>query len=160
MTSKGNLDIAIFGAGIAGLMAAITLTARGHRCRVYERSRQSHEAGMGFILVPEVCECLHEAGVEPPGLPLEMYYCRDSAGRILHEEELPRGSQSIRRRDLIGSLLGALPPSALAFDAELETLEFDADGNVAAARLSSGQFIAADFYIGADGVGSRCRSAL
>jgi len=45
------MDVAIFGAGVAGLMTAIAMRAKGHRCRVYERHRRSHEAGMGFILV-------------------------------------------------------------------------------------------------------------
>jgi len=36
------MEIAIFGAGIAGLMSAITLRAQGHRCQIYERMRQGH----------------------------------------------------------------------------------------------------------------------
>ena len=41
------MDIAIFGAGIAGLMTAVALRAQGHRCRTYERMRQCQEhAGM------------------------------------------------------------------------------------------------------------------
>ena len=47
------MDIAIFGAGVAGLMTAIALRAQGHRCHIYERMRQGHETGMGFILMPE-----------------------------------------------------------------------------------------------------------
>jgi len=35
------MNIAILGAGAAGLMSV----------RIYERSRRSHEAGMGFILM-------------------------------------------------------------------------------------------------------------
>jgi len=46
------MEIAIFGAGIAGLMSAITLRVQGHRCRIYERMRQGNETGMGFILMP------------------------------------------------------------------------------------------------------------
>ena len=58
------MEIAIFGAGIAGLMSAITLRAQGHRCRIYERMRQGHETGMGFILMPDGIECLQSFGVK------------------------------------------------------------------------------------------------
>ena len=58
------MEIAIFGAGIAGLMTAITLRAKGHRCRIYERMRQGQETGMGFILMPDGIECLQSFGVK------------------------------------------------------------------------------------------------
>ena len=50
------MNIAIFGAGIAGLMAGITLRSQGHGTRIYERARRGHETGMGFILMPEAEE--------------------------------------------------------------------------------------------------------
>ena len=37
------MEIAIFGAGIAGLMAGIALRKQGHHCRLYERLRQGQE---------------------------------------------------------------------------------------------------------------------
>src|SRR5260370_1015704 len=155
------MDVAIFGAGIAGLMAAIALRAQGHHCRVYERSRQSHEAGMGFILVPEVADCLRELQVHLTGVPLDRYCARDTAGKILREEKMPAGTRSIRRRDLIAALAGALADEdALSFDAELESLEFDQTGQLATARLSSGLLVKADLHVAADGSGSRARQAL
>jgi len=45
------MKIAIFGAGLAGLACAISLHSEGHDCQIYERSRQAHDAGMGFILL-------------------------------------------------------------------------------------------------------------
>jgi 2-polyprenyl-6-methoxyphenol hydroxylase-like FAD-dependent oxidoreductase len=41
------MDVAIFGAGIAGLMTAITLGAQGRHCRIYERLGQGNDTGMG-----------------------------------------------------------------------------------------------------------------
>ena len=159
------MEIAIFGAGIAGLMSAITLRAQGHSCRIYERMRQGQETGMGFILMPEGIECLQSFGVsltgENSGAPLQRYFCRSSSGQILYEQPLPAGTRSIRRRQLIDSLMSALPAdSAPRFDAELATLEFDDAGNVTQARLNTGASVKADLYVSAEGIRSRARHAL
>src|SRR3954466_1621469 len=108
------MEITIFGAGIAGLMSAITLRAQGHRCQIYERTRQGHETGMGFILMPEGIDCLQSFGVkltgEHSGAPLYRYCCRNSVGQVLYEQPLPAGARSMRRHDLLAALLQALPP--------------------------------------------------
>lgn len=159
------MDIAIFGAGIAGLMSAITLRAKGHRCRIYERMRQGHETGMGFILMPDGIECLQSFGVnltgQNSGASLQRYFCRSSSGQILYEQPLPSGTRSIRRRQLIDALMGALPAeNAPLFDAELAGLDFDDAGNVTQARLNTGAIIQADLYVSAEGIRSRARQAL
>ncbi|HET8890656.1 MAG TPA: aminotransferase class I/II-fold pyridoxal phosphate-dependent enzyme [Candidatus Angelobacter sp.] len=158
------MDIAIFGAGIAGLMTGIALRAQGHRCHLYERMRQGQETGMGFILMPEGIECLQSFGVkfgEHSGAPLEKYCCRNSAGQSLYEQPLPAGTRSIRRRDLIAALMRALPADGNPiFDAELAGLDFDAAGSVAQARLNTGAIARADLYVSAEGIRSRARQAL
>jgi len=159
------MDIAIFGAGIAGLMAAITLTKQGHSCQVYERSRQAHDAGMGFILMPEAILYLQALGVKLSGnlsgIPLHRYLCRNAEGEVLFEELMPEGSRSLRRRDLIAALVNALHQrNPIKFDAELEWLEFGNGGRITAAILSSGGRIAADLFIAADGMRSRARQVL
>lgn len=158
------MDVAIFGAGAAGLMAAITLHAQGHGARVFERSRQSHAAGMGFILVPDCIAGLERFGVDVPGMPLEQYIFRDSAGYVLRRQIMPQGSRGMRRRDLMAALVRTLPAQqALTFDAELVGLELDERGWVRTAHLNCGgktSQIQADLYIAADGSGSRGRQAL
>jgi 2-polyprenyl-6-methoxyphenol hydroxylase-like FAD-dependent oxidoreductase len=155
------MDVAIFGAGVAGLTSAITLRAQGERCRIYERSRLSHDAGMGFILMPEGIACLESFGVRLAGVPLERYRARDATGRILQEQAMPAGARGLRRRDLIAALMRALPEDgAPAFDVELDGLEFDAGGCVTAARMGSGARIQAELYVAADGIHSRAREAL
>jgi aspartate/methionine/tyrosine aminotransferase/2-polyprenyl-6-methoxyphenol hydroxylase-like FAD-dependent oxidoreductase len=158
------MDVAIFGAGIAGLMTGIALRAQGHSCRIYERTRQAQETGMGFILMPEGIECLQSFGVkfgEHSGAPLESYCCRNSLGQSLYGQPLPGGTRSIRRCDLIAALMGALPTDAAPiFNAELAHLEFDAEGSVAQARLNTDATVKADLYIGAEGIRSRARQAL
>src|SRR5262245_38000014 len=159
------MDIAIFGAGIAGLMAGITLRAQGHQCRIYERAHQGQETGMGFILMPEAIECLQSFGVklagEYSGSPLRRYCCRNSSGHILYEQPLPPGTRCIRRRDLIAALMSALPAESVPhFDAELDHMDFDATGNVTQAHLNTGTSVKAGLYVSAEGIHSRARRAL
>src|SRR5262249_34991186 len=154
------MDIAIFGAGIAGLMAAITLRAQGHHCHIYERARQGQETGMGFILMPEAIDCLQSFGVklsgEDGGSPLRRYCCRNSTGHILYEPPLPPGTRSIRRRDLIAALMHALPAESVPrFDAELDRLDFDASGKVTQAHLNTGATVKACLYVSAEGIHAR-----
>jgi 2-polyprenyl-6-methoxyphenol hydroxylase-like FAD-dependent oxidoreductase len=159
------MKAAIFGAGVAGLVTAITLSRSGHSCRVYERVRSSQDAGMGFILVPEGIQSLQALGVnlddEFGGTTLENYCWRSSEGEMLHQERMPAGARGIRRRDLMAALMSALPdPEAIIFDAELSSLKFDHSGAVIAACITNGEQIAADLYVGADGIHSRARRSL
>lgn len=155
------MDVAVFGAGIAGLMTAITLRAQGHNCSIFERSLQAQEAGMGFILVPEGIACMEGLGVRLNGVALERFHYRNSAGKILHEQAMPQGSRSIRRRDLSAALLNALPPEVfITFDCELKRLEFDRQGYVTRGLLSSGEAIQADLFVAADGSRSLARHML
>src|SRR5581483_10723591 len=128
------MEIAIFGAGIAGLMTALALRTEGYRCRIYERLRSGYESGMGFILMPEAIACLENFGVHPRGASLHRYCCRDEEGQILHEEPMPVGARAIKRRELTSALADALPQNdTLTFDAELSGFEFNEDGSVASA---------------------------
>jgi 2-polyprenyl-6-methoxyphenol hydroxylase-like FAD-dependent oxidoreductase len=160
LRSIAQMDAAILGAGIAGLMTAIALHAQGIRCRIYERHPHIHEAGMGFILVPEGIDRLQSFGVRLTGVPLDRYCCRDSDGQIVHEEPMPTGAFAVRRPDLIAALVRALPAGMVTFNSALDNLEFDESGAVARALLSSGARIKADLYVSAEGIRSRARQAL
>ncbi len=60
---RGGLDIAIAGAGIAGLAAAIMLTRAGHRVMVYERFEQSRPIGSGLMIQPVGLAALERLGL-------------------------------------------------------------------------------------------------
>jgi 2-polyprenyl-6-methoxyphenol hydroxylase-like FAD-dependent oxidoreductase len=154
------MDVAIFGAGIAGLMTAISLRDKGFQCHIFERHPHIQQAGMGFILVPEGIDRLKSFGVSLSGVPLDRYCCRDAAGQIVHEEPMPTGAFAVRRPDLITALVRALPAGTVTFNSALDNLEFDKNGAVTAALLSSGTRIQADLYVGADGIRSKARLAL
>jgi len=157
------MDVAIFGAGIAGLVTAISLQARGHCCRLYERSLRDDSAGMGFILMPHALSTLGALGVNlsEAGIPLQGYRHRNRRGEIVSEQRMPAGARSIRRSDLMAALAKAMPRAeTTAFGAGLDRMELDRDGRVIAACLDSGERIRADLYVGADGVRSKARSAV
>ncbi len=156
------MRVAIFGAGLAGLAGAIALQAQGHECRIYERSRQALDAGMGFILMPDAFSSLKalgsSRGQRALGVPLTKFIFRESSGDILDVQALPSGTCSVRRRDLICALLA--DDRQITFDAELRQLTLDHRGLVSAALLQSGQSVEADLYVAADGCNSRARSTL
>lgn len=159
------MDVAIFGAGIAGLVTGITMRSHGHCCRVFERLTKSHDAGMGFILVPEGIACLKALGVELTGefsgVRLERYCGRDSSGAILQTQPMPEGARGIRRRELMAALVKALARrDTTVVEAGLSRLEFDEYGFVKQARLADGTGVIADLYVGAEGIHSRARQAL
>ncbi len=56
-------DIAIAGAGIGGLTAALTLHARGHRVRVFEAVKAIEPLGVGINVLPHAVAVLSELGL-------------------------------------------------------------------------------------------------
>src|SRR5262249_13787640 len=149
-----QMEIAIFGAGIAGLMSAITLRAHGHQCRVYERSRQAQDAGMGFIVVPEAIEFLRGFGVtlDGVGTRLERDLYRDSKGQILHEHATPAGTRGSLRRGWIPPLTRARNREGTFVLARLKDLGFPGDDWGTSAQVSSSagdERIHADFFVSA-----------
>lgn len=56
------MKIAIFGAGIAGLSAAILLRRQGHYVKVYERSAQMNDRGNAFLMHDEGLDLLRNLG--------------------------------------------------------------------------------------------------
>ncbi len=57
------LDIAIAGAGVAGLAAAILLSRAGHRVTVFERFAQSRPIGSGLMIQPVGLAALERLGL-------------------------------------------------------------------------------------------------
>ena len=157
------LDVAIFGAGIAGLAAAAALHAAGHRCRVHERRAGHLQAGMAFILMPHALQSLRgfNVQVEDQGAALGRYIHRDAQGRVLNSLPMPPGVRCMQRKALLQALLQACPDGTLdTAQGGLERFDFDAQGQVARAWTTTGREVAADLYVAADGIHSRARAEL
>ena len=53
----------IIGAGIAGLVAAISLQKSGHEVTIYEQSGLAHEIGAAFHITPNASILLSKLGI-------------------------------------------------------------------------------------------------
>jgi 2-polyprenyl-6-methoxyphenol hydroxylase-like FAD-dependent oxidoreductase len=157
------MDIAIFGAGVAGLAAAAALSHDGHRCRIFERRALARAGeGMALLLPPSVGPDLAALGVPAgAGVVLQDYRRRDAAGRLLGREALAPGTRCIPRQRLLQDLASALGGRAVVeYGSALLALDRDAGGQVLRARLSTGESVRADLYLAADGSRSIARAAL
>lgn len=77
------LDVAIVGAGPAGLAAALFLSRSGHRVTVFERFGEARPVGSGLILQPTGLAVLERlglrGGIEALGSRIERLYGADAA---------------------------------------------------------------------------------
>jgi thioredoxin reductase len=62
-TDAHGLDIAVIGAGIGGLTAAVYLRYQGHRVTVLEQSRFANEVGAALHLAPNANGLLRRIGI-------------------------------------------------------------------------------------------------
>ena len=87
------MNVAIVGAGIGGLSAALFLHQRGHRVRVYESVAELRELGVGINLLPHAVRELEKLGLagrvaDRGVLTKELLYFNKLGQRIWQE---PRG---------------------------------------------------------------------
>lgn len=160
--------VAIVGAGIAGLTAALCLARKGFRTDIFEQADALEEAGAGLQLSPNASRILIELGLLPA---LERVWNEPEAisltdGRSLRPlASVPAGA---RARERWGAPYGVL------HRASLQTILLDAVRAEPLCRLHLGRRIADDprtviteaskrspaAIIGADGIWSRIRSSV
>lgn len=166
--------IAISGAGIGGLTAALALLQRGFQVEVFEQANAFGEVGAGIQLSANGTRCLFALGLQQ-----DMLRCasQPSAKEIRHWSSgdtwrlFDLGAESVERygspylmmhrADLHGVLVRAIQairPGALHLNARLIALAQDDEG--VELRFEDGTVLRADALIGADGVHSRVRHVL
>ena len=169
-----DLDIAIVGAGIAGLTAARALQTFGFRVRVYEQASRLGEVGAGLTISPNATHVLNAIGLE--GV-LERIGMRPTRGGVKHWRtgellvEIPRGQDmlarygaayyQVHRADLHAALAEAIQahdPDAIVLGRCFESL-LD-DGQRVQLRFAGGASATAAVAIGADGLRSNVRQSL
>ncbi|HDR9501402.1 FAD-dependent oxidoreductase [Burkholderia cepacia] len=157
------MEIAILGAGVAGMSTALALAGRGHRIRLYERRPSESTMGAGVVLWPNAGFVLEQLGLLPDivevGGHLHAMRRIDRHGTALKAtdiRELDRRmgfpTYSILRRDLQAVLARHLAARGIdvRFGHGATAIETGTDGR-AVVRFDNGTTIAPDLVIGADG---------
>jgi len=172
--NMANLKVAVIGAGIGGLTAAVALAREGVRCTVFEREATLPGSGGGIQLSPNATAVLHRLGlaaaltgaVRPLTRELRRWENNEVIGRL----ELGRAAESryggpyctMRRAALCRALLEAARSAqgddAIRFGRRCVGVRDRGDGVVI--RFDDGSEHRADAVIGADGINSVVRGHL
>ena len=167
-------SVAIVGAGIGGLAAALALTQRGIDVDVYEQAPQLHELGAGVQVSSNGTRVLHALGLKealeavqvlPSGKAIRLWNTGQTWRLFdLGMESVERyGSPyiTIHRGDLHGVIARALKqakPGAIHLDRKCIALSQTPDA--VELRFARGDPVSAKIVIGADGVHSVVRESL
>jgi len=170
MTRPLSVDVAVVGAGPAGLTAAIGLAGAGVRVAlIAPRAPRDHRT---TALLAGSVTALDTLGVwarcAGHAAPLRVMRIVDATGRLVRAPEvrfaaseigLDAFGYNIENRHLVAALeaRAAEIPALLRFEEEAFAVE--AGDSAATARLGNGETIAARLVIGADGRRSLCRAA-
>jgi len=155
-----GLNIAIVGAGIGGLSAALALRARGMNVTVFEEAQSPREAGAGISIPPNaaillkragLCEAIEKITTRSHGLTL-----RTSRGEpVPGPSATPTApSYQIHRVELLEMLLGAWA-GTVRFGHRCVAVNDVGSG--ARLTFADGAVCDADVVIGADGIHSIVR---
>src|ERR1700761_752407 len=162
--------VAIVGAGIGGLAAALALERCGAETIVCEQTAALSEIGAGLNLTPNAVKAARALGVEPQVQSIAAetdflnirswksgrYISRTKRGDFRQKFGAP--NLSVHRADLLDVLASALKSTQIRFGARCVAVEGN-DGS-AVARFADGSSIEADIVVGADGIHSVVRTAL
>jgi salicylate hydroxylase len=152
-----RLNIAIVGAGIGGLSAALALNGRGMNVTVFEDAESAREAGAGLSIPPNaaillkrtgLCDEIEKITTRSQGLAL-----RTSRGEPVSRPpgSLAMQSYQIHRVELLDMLLGRLK-GAVRFGHRCVAVNETKIG--ARLTFANGAVSDADVVIGADGIHS------
>jgi salicylate hydroxylase len=172
-SSPANLRIAVVGAGIGGLAAALFLHQAGVDVAVYEQAVELAEVGAGIVVAPNMVRLLHKLGLADEltafavRLEAAWEFRRWSDGRVLFVQ--PMGEECERRygahcyvahrADLVGMLRRSLPRELLHLDRRCVAIrQRDHDVELTFVDRAGGTTAAVtDVVIGADGIHSAVR---
>lgn len=163
--------VAVIGAGIGGLAAALALRQAGCDVDVYEQAEELTEVGGGINMAPNAVRVLHRLGLGPaldrvavrPAFTLQR---RWQDGRTLQQATLnPLCEQlygaphlTVHRHDLLAVIAAGFPADRVHLGHRLDGFTARADG--VAAWFRNGARCAADVLVGADGIHSAVRTQL
>jgi salicylate hydroxylase len=166
--------VAIVGAGIGGLTAALALLRAGFDVQVFEQAQRFHDAGAGIQMSANGTRCLFSLGLEsrirelssvPSGKEIRLW----STGQSWKLFDL--GAESVARygfpylmmhradlHSVLAHAVEAARPGAVHLGARF--LDFTQDGHGVHLAVEGRGTRTFDVVIGADGVHSGCRAKL
>jgi salicylate hydroxylase len=160
------MRVAIVGAGVGGLTAAIALSRKGIDCAVYEQAGELTATGASLQLGPNALRLMDELGLLPAlreiGVrPEAVDFVRwDDGTLLLHtplgapmEEHFGAPQLDFFRPDLHRLLLEHVP----AVQAGAQVLSVAQDAHRVRLELAGGRSAEADIVVAADGIRSRIR---
>lgn len=166
-TGQTNGQIAIAGAGIAGLSAAVALKLAGYSVAVFEREQELHEVGAGIQMGPHATRLLERwdldllnSAVEPEALELRKAH----SGALLNTLPLKPGARvrygspylTLMRADLQKALLTRAKELdiPIQYGAAIASVEASEGG---VGIDAGGEHFCAAALVGADGINSVVR---
>ena len=154
------MRIAIFGGSIAGLAAAGRLEQQGHDVSLWERGSTSSDGGFGILLPSSALSAFDDLAlgddIRESGVPLDTCTLIEGADAPPFHLGLT-DTYGIARSELISILRSSLNKTTVNENASFVDFEFDAGGQAQRAVLADGRKVAADLFIGADGIRSSVR---
>src|ERR1700760_1170732 len=171
MGSQPKPKVLIAGAGIAGLVAGLSLLQRGIEVEIFEQAAELRELGAGlqlsangtrWLIALGLEQAMQAIGSEPSGKQIRLF----STGRTWKLFDLGVSSRAlygapywmVHRGDFHRVLLDAFnarAPGRLHLDNRC--VGFDEEGGGIRLRLANGETHRGDVVVGADGVHSEIR---
>jgi len=168
MSTQDHLSIAICGAGIAGLTAAIALRKQPLiDVQIYEQATELKEIGASIALGPNGLRTLERLGLEnaisdeiayrgPSNIPMiyKHWKTNEVLGQDHHENVTEHSHQTARylRAHLQEALLENLPREVIHLGKRFSDVEVDGEG--VTVSFEDGSVVKADILLGADGIRS------
>ncbi|WP_045743702.1 FAD-dependent monooxygenase [Actinoplanes rectilineatus] len=164
-------DVAIVGAGLAGLTLAAALRQAGVPVRVWEQTRTFGTVGAGIQLAPNATRLLHRLGlrdrlrdtaVRPSAIEMRRWdddavIARTELGTAC-ERQFGAPYLTVHRADLHEALLGLLPPGTVRPASRCVSVTENDHG--ATLHFEDGTTDTATLVAGADGIHSAVREGL
>src|ERR1700743_1883160 len=163
------MRVAIVGAGLGGLTAAIALRQRGFTVDIYEQAAQLGEVGAGIQLGPNAMRVFQALNLEKKVISIAFEPNRHvvrswNSGNLIsatqmrgvYNHQYGAGYYGAHRADFHGGVVRALPPDCIHLNAKLVNIA-QSETEVAL-TFEGGHQVTADVVIGADGIHSVVRT--